>query len=79
MSSKNIMLNVFAVYRQTIKAVIENEWLREQCTMKTLELMRDDLMIQVDNIIHNILINTADNFPQAPASGGTPRMREAIN
>ena len=79
MSSKNIMLNVFAVYRQTIKAVIENEWLREQCTMKTLELMRDDLVIQVDSIIHNILINTADNFPQAPASGGTPRMREAIN
>ena len=29
--------------------------------------------------MHNILINLADNFPQAPASGGTPRMRESIN
>lgn len=26
----------------------------------------------------DILVNLADNFPQAPPSGGTPRMRDAI-
>ena len=30
-------------------------------------------------MLRNILINLADNFPQAPASGGTPRMKEVIN
>ena len=32
----------------------------------------------MDNIVHNIMINLADSYPQAPASGGTPRMREVI-
>ena len=40
--------------------------------------MREDLIVEVDNIVHNILINLADSYPQAPASGGTPRMREVI-
>jgi hypothetical protein len=35
-------------------------------------------MVDVEIIIHNILINLADSFPQAAASGGTPRMRDAI-
>ncbi len=26
----------------------------------------------------DILVNLADNYPQAPPSGGTPRMRDAI-
>jgi hypothetical protein len=29
-------------------------------------------------MLHTILLNLADHYPQAPASGGTPRMREAI-
>ena len=29
-------------------------------------------------MLRNILINQADNYPQAPISGGTPRMREVI-
>lgn len=29
-------------------------------------------------MLATILVNLTDNFPQAPASGGTPRMREAI-
>lgn len=32
----------------------------------------------MDNILHNILINLSDHYPQAPPSGGTPRMREVI-
>ena len=39
---------------------------------------KEDLIIKLDNILHNILINLADSYPQAPASGGTPRMREVI-
>ena len=34
--------------------------------------------MEMDNIVHNILINLADSYPQAPPSGGTPRMKEAI-
>ena len=40
--------------------------------------MKADLIIETDNILHNILINVADSYPQAPISGGTPRMREVI-
>ena len=29
-------------------------------------------------MVNNILLNTADNYPQAPASGGTQRMRKVI-
>lgn len=28
--------------------------------------------------MNDILVNLADNYPQAQASGGTPRMREVI-
>ena len=43
-----------------------------------MEEVKIDLMLQTENILHNILINLADSYPQAPASGGTPRMREVI-
>lgn len=26
----------------------------------------------------DVLVNLADNYPQAPAAGGTPRMRDVI-
>ena len=29
-------------------------------------------------MLYNVLSNIADQFPQAPPAGGTPRMREAI-
>ena len=35
-------------------------------------------MVEIDCILSNILVNLADSYPQAAASGGTPRMREAI-
>ena len=40
--------------------------------------MKEDLIMEVDNMVNNILINTANNYPQAPASGGTPKMRKVI-
>ena len=43
-----------------------------------IEELRENLIIQLENQLNNILINLADCYPQAPASGGTPRMREVI-
>jgi hypothetical protein len=43
-----------------------------------LKLVRNDLIIQVDNIVSNVLVNLADSYPQASPTGGTPRMREII-
>jgi hypothetical protein len=43
-----------------------------------LEATAGQLVIQVDAILQNILVNLADMYPQAPPSGGTPRMREVI-
>ena len=34
--------------------------------------------MEVDNMVNNILLNTANNYPQAPSSGGTPKMRKVI-
>ena len=34
--------------------------------------------MEVDNMVNNILINTANNYPQASSSGGTPKMRKVI-
>ena len=36
-------------------------------------------MILTEQILRSILINQADNYPQAPISGGTPRMQEVIS
>ena len=47
--------------------------------MIDLDEMTNLLIIEIENILDNILINLADSYPQAPISGGTPRMREAIN
>ena len=71
-----MMLNVHSIINQTIQALKQNELFSRQVCIKDLQ---SHLVIQVDNILQNILINLADNYPQAPASGGTPRMREAIN
>ena len=44
-----------------------------------VQQLKDNLLILTEQILRNILINQADNYPQAPVSGGTPRMREVIN
>ena len=46
---------------------------------KGVKLLKDNLLILSEQVLRNILINQADNYPQAPVSGGTPRMRDAIN
>lgn len=44
-----------------------------------MEELHKELAIDVDCILRNVLINLSDSYPQAPSSGGTPRMREVIN
>ena len=34
--------------------------------------------IEVDDMLTDILINLADSYPQAPISGGTPKMKDVI-
>ena len=41
-------------------------------------MLKQHLVMEVDNIVNNILLNAADYYPQAPASGGTPRMKGVI-
>ena len=66
------MLNVHSIYRQTVKAIEEDKCLKD---MVQVDELKDNLIIQLDNILNNILINLADSYPQAPPSGSTPRMR----
>jgi hypothetical protein len=67
-----MILNVHSIVSQTIRALEEHDLLRYRINFKDL---RSNLAIQVDSILHNILVNLSDNYPQASASGGTPRMR----
>ena len=69
------MLNVHSIYRQTIRAIEGNESLKN---IVDIERIKDDLVIEVDNMLNSIFVNLAPIYPQAPISGGTPRMREAI-
>ena len=74
-ASKNIMLNLHSIFRQVITAIENNKHLQKFVNM---EVLRNDLIIRIENQINNILINLADCYPQAQASGGTPRMRDII-
>ena len=66
------MLNLHSIFRQTINTIEKNELLK---TRLNIEEVRDMLIIDLDNILNNILVNLADNYPEAPPSGGTPRMK----
>ena len=70
------MLNLHSIFRQVITAVENNQHLQKYVNIETL---RNDLIIRIEDQINNILINIADCYPQAQASGGTPRMREVIS
>lgn len=72
------MLNVYSIHKKTINAILESKLLKEGNHIPDIDKLRVDLIIEVDNMVHNIMINLADSYPQAPASGGTPRMREVI-
>ena len=69
------MLNLHSIFRATTSAIEKNPLLQR---FAKIEELRENLIIQLENQLNNILINLADCYPQAPAAGGTPRMREVI-
>jgi hypothetical protein len=75
-SAKNIMLNTQAIFREAMRRVEEHPALKKRVDVQEL---RDYLLVEVDNMVSNACLNLADLYPQAPPSGGTPRMREAIS
>jgi hypothetical protein len=70
------MLNVQSILSHTIKAFESNEKLIKRIN---IEEVKEDLAIEIDCILKNIMINLADSYPQAPASGATPKMKDVIN
>lgn len=66
------MINLESIFRETIEAIEASNMLRDRVNM---EQLKDFLIIEVDDILSNILTNLLDSYPQAPASGGTPKMR----
>lgn len=69
------MLNVHAIVSQTIKAVTSHSLLKDKVNFHEI---RSDLAIHADNIVSNVLVNLADNYPQASVAGVSPRIREVI-
>lgn len=41
-------------------------------------LFREDLKTEIDDIVFNILIKTADQYPKTSIVGGNPRMKEVL-
>ena len=74
-ASKNIVVNLHAVFRETYKRISSHFILKNKFNLPELKA---ELAYEIDLIIKNILANLADNYPQAPVTGGTPRMREVI-
>ena len=74
-TSKNMMLNIHAIFRHTIAALAGNPLLAGKFDLKDL---KKALIIDMDNILHNIFINLIDYYPQAAGVGGSPRMKDAI-
>ena len=66
------MMNLQSIFKQIITELDKIDFLKSKID---IEVIQKDLIKEMDNIFENILINIADNYPQAPAAGGTPRMR----
>lgn len=72
------MVNVNSIFSKTHAALDFHPLLKDKIGTQQLSTLRAELTAELDNILTSILVNLADSYPQAPAAGGTPRMREAI-
>lgn len=70
-----MMLNIHSIFRHTVLALTENSLLMGKFDLGEL---KKNLIIKIDNIIHNIFINLLDNYPLVPGTGISPRMRDVI-
>lgn len=69
-ASKNILLNVHAVCRETFRSLKERGLIEGR--ERAVEV---GLVELVDNSLSNTVKLLAPYYPQAPPSGGTPRIR----
>jgi len=70
------MLNVQSIFLQIVKAIEEQPKMKEALDFNQFKIV---LVKKIEHIIKGILINLGDYYPQAPITGGTPRMNNAIN
>ncbi len=77
-ASKNLMLNLHSVFSEVATTIQNNELLKTKIIDEQLQEIKYLLVREVEKMISNVLINLADLYPQARASGSTPRMREVI-
>lgn len=67
-------MNVYSLFKEIIETLTSEDI----ASKKEIKKLRFSLIELVDNTLNQILSNLAPYYPQAPPTGGTPRMREAI-
>ena len=81
-ASKNILLNIHAVFRKVVQAIQSSKPLLDLIGVageEALNGLRKELLIEVELMMEDIMANLQDNYPQATATGGTLKMRETLN
>ena len=76
-ASANIMLNMQSIFYKTVEAVSALGPLRNSA--EVLTEVKIDLVEKMERMMKNILINQQDNYPQAPITGGTLKMKNVIS
>jgi hypothetical protein len=66
---------VQTLYRETVKAIENHDALNGE-EFKSLKIK---ICIEIDQILSRITENLGDGYPEAPAAGGSLRMKEALN
>ena len=76
-AASNIMLNMQSIFYKTVEAVSALGPLRNSA--EVLKKVKIDLVEKMERLMKNILINQQDNYPQAPITGGTLKMKNVIS
>ena len=45
MAAKNVLLNIYSIHKQTIKAILESEILKKNGNILDVEKLREDLIL----------------------------------
>ena len=68
--AKNILLNLHSAFKATMKELEENETITRVANM---EDVRENLIIELDDILNDILVNLADGYPPGPSLRRNPQ------
>ena len=66
-----------SIFYKTVEAISALGPLRN--STEVLAEVRIDLVEKMERMMKNILINQQDNYPQAPITGGTLKMKNVIS